>query len=114
MARWTKEDQQQAEQRLREVASPGTTLYTVLRHVSRSGMMRVLDVYVIRNNEPLRITRSVAALLDYPYNRTHDGVTVTGCGMDMGFQVVYEVSRKLYGTNADGSDGGYNLNHRWL
>ena len=35
---------------LRAMLKPGDIIYTTLNHVSRSGMMRVFDVRVMRNN----------------------------------------------------------------
>ena len=120
---------------LRKLLRPGRTVYTVLRHVSRSGMMRSIDLYVIvppRDGYPADIrciTGSVAAVLGYPIDRGNGGLRVCGCGTDMGFHVVYSLGRALWprgfklarnqhGRNGDtsgcDSDGGYALNHRWL
>lgn len=84
-----------AAKELRELLSPGDMIYTKLVHVSRSGMYRVIDCYVIRSNEPRRISWSVAQLTE-GYDRRHEGVKASGCGMDMGFHVVYSLSRTLF------------------
>lgn len=76
--------------------TPGSTVWTTTSHVSRSGMSRVMDVHVIRNNEPLRITWSVADAVDWRYDQRYEGVKVDGCGMDMGFHLVYTLSQVLY------------------
>jgi hypothetical protein len=81
---------------LRETLKPGTTVYTVLRHVSRSGMSRDIDVYAMEDNEPRRITWSVAQATGIRYDRKAEALKVGGCGMDMGFHVVYNLSRALY------------------
>jgi hypothetical protein len=125
----------EALENLRAILKAGDTVYTVLRHVSSSGMSRRIDLYVVRDNEPRYLTGSVARLLDY---RQHNdgGVIVSGCGMDMGFHVVYELSRVLFQgrfqcigehcpsndhSNGDRnhephehSDGGYALRHKWI
>lgn len=117
---------------------PGETVYTILRNVSRSGMTRHLDVYVMRDNAPRRITWAVGKACGYAYSDRWDALTVGGCGMDMGFHVVYGLSRTIYPdghdclgeqcpsndhSNGDRDrtprpmahrDGGYCLNHRWL
>lgn len=115
---------------------PNDVVFTQLNHVSTSGMMRVIKVMVIRNNEPVNINWLVARVLEWTYNAKHGGITVSGCGMDMGFHLVYTLSSTLFPdgftcigkgcpsndhTNGDGnfephnhSDGGYALNQRWL
>ena len=84
----------------------------------------------------------VARACDYRHGK-HGGMVVSGCGMDMGFAVVYALSQKLYGSGypclGQRKDGlsrchssfhqgkhwndfasepvhkdGYALNHKWL
>lgn len=81
---------------LRETLKPGTTVYTILRHVSRSGMSRDIDVYVMEDGEPRRITWTVAKAADLTYSRKAEAIKIGGCGMDMGFAIVYDLSRALY------------------
>lgn len=116
---------------LREVLKPGDTVYTVLRHVSRSGMSRNIDLYYIADNRPVWISAYVGHAIGSPQSRKNwersQGLTVGGCGMDMGFHLVYSLGRVLFrdgfkvngrGRNGDISghdkDGGYALEHRWL
>lgn len=108
---------------LRAILPPGSTVYTVLRHVSRSGMLRAIDVYAIKCVdgviEKYWLTPKVAAVCGYSINKRHDALTVNGCGMDMGFDVVYNLSYALYGRVTDPAlettrDGGYSLKHQWL
>lgn len=87
----------------------GDTVYTILKHVSRSGMRRVLDLYIIRKGEPLRITWSAALALRQPYDRKHEGLVTDACGMDAGFHEVYNLGCVLFGI-----DGNKPLNQRWL
>jgi hypothetical protein len=81
---------------LRKLLKPCDKVYTKLIHVSKSGMMRVMDCYVIRNNEPLRISWSAAKASGFTYNIKYEGVRVDGCGMDEGFNLVYSLSRALF------------------
>jgi hypothetical protein len=74
---------------------PGDTIYTRLVHVSRSGMYRVIDLYVIRDNVPLRLSWSAAVLLE-GYDRRHEGAKASGCGMDMGFHLVHNLGYALF------------------
>lgn len=111
---------------------PGTTVYTLLKHHSVSSMSTYLDLYIIKKNEPLRITWSAAKVLGYTYDRKYDGLKIEGYGMDMGFAVVYDLGRVLFpkgfipakaghnrgrnGTPAEerDPDGGYALTHKWI
>jgi hypothetical protein len=94
--------------RLRELAPPGSTVYTVLRHVNRSGSMRVVSCYVVRNNEPVWLASPwVAEVAGFAADREREGNRITGGGMDMGFVLVYDLSAALYGD-------GYALKQRWL
>lgn len=105
------------EQQAREVMEKANyQVYSILRHVSTSGMSRAIGFYVIIDNEPIMIDHYIKDLLGYNYDKKHDGVKVSGCGMDMGFHVVYSLSMKLF-SNKDGSynhDGAYKLKNRWL
>jgi hypothetical protein len=120
-------EQQEAVRELRNLLKPGDTVFVSLKHVSRSGMSRVIMPFIIRNNEPRYLAWTVAKATGRTYNYNHDGVIVGGCGMDMGFELVYTLSRYLFpdgfqiegrGRNGETSgwdkDGGYALNHRWF
>ncbi|HXK18132.1 MAG TPA: hypothetical protein VNG33_10040 [Polyangiaceae bacterium] len=92
------QEQQDAIKQLREVIKPGETLYTVLRHVSRSGMSRSISVMQVKRNGEIRDwTTLVAKAIGEKIDRTHDGIKIGGAGMDMGFEVVYRLSSTLYG-----------------
>jgi len=124
---------------LRKNIQPGDTLYTVLRHTSKSGMYHVIDVYTMKDNTPLRWSWSVASAINCRYDRKHEGIGVSGCGMDMGFDIVYNLGYALFGKDykcpgkkcgspehhhnqgnkpylkgIKHTDGGYALNHRWM
>src|SRR5208337_4664523 len=75
---------------------PGTTLYTVLRHVSRSGMMRSLSVVQMEKNEPRWITYHVARACDWNEDRKRDALKVPGIGTDVGFEVVNNLGAVLF------------------
>jgi hypothetical protein len=113
-------DQAEALAALRSLRiKPGETIYTIVRHVAPSGMSRVIDCYIMRSNKPYWIGGRVAAALGYRYDRNHQGMRVSGCGMDMCFAVVYNLgatlwpkgTRKPHGTRngEPDSDGGYAL-----
>lgn len=109
-------------EKLRKWFPKGSTVYTILRHVSRSGMQRQISVVALSydgtvyetDKSPvqkiidLHPNYSVSQILGYRLNSNwHDSLTVNGCGVDMGFEIAYNLARALYGD-------GYALSHRWL
>lgn len=126
MAKLTKA--QQAEraksiEQLRALLKPGDTIFTRLDHVSASGMRREITPLLIRGNEPLYLTYLVATAMGDRIGK-HDGIVCDGRGMDMGFNLVYNLGSTLWpnGTpephgrrnGEPDSDGGYALKQRWL
>lgn len=124
-------------EKLRKFLPPGSTVYTVLRHVSRSGMMRHIDAYAFVDGVKLYLSGYIAQAVGY--TRTHEGaIKSQGCGMDMGYEIMYNTARSIYGesfpctgedrcpsndhNNGDRtytkgkphSDGGYALRHEWI
>ena len=92
----TKKEQSEAITSLRETLKPGDTVYTILRHVSRSGMMRHIDLYKMTETGPQYLS-GLAHVAGVGSGRTKDGaLKAGGCGMDMGFALVYELSSILY------------------
>lgn len=132
--------------KLRETLKPGDTLHTVLRHVSRSGMSRIIDVFHIYTDPKTGEVRKdwlsywISKACDMTFNDRRgqpEGIRIGGCGMDIGFEIVYTVGRALWPegfkcpgakcpsndhTNGDRNrkphmhtgDGGYALRHEWL
>jgi hypothetical protein len=88
-------------------------IYTILRHVSANGMSRDISLLYIKGNSVYHLNYSVAqALGDRLVSRNgSDAIRVHGCGMDMGFHLVYSLSSVLY---AGQDRAGYVLSHRWL
>lgn len=129
-------EQQQAADHLRTLFPPGSTVYTVLRHVSRSGMSRSISVLHQDADGISDVSYLVARALGDKLDRERGGVKVGGCGMDMGFSLVYNLSATLHpegfgcvGKGCPSSDhyngdrdytphrhsaGGYALRHRWI
>ena len=99
--KFTKAEQQEAIVALRLTIKPGDTLYTVVRHVSASGMTRSIDVYrlYVENGKAERqwLSRRVAVALGWGYDEQREAVKVGGAGMDMGFHLVYELGHVLFG-----------------
>jgi len=135
-------ERQDAIEELRKVLRPGDTVYTILRHVSRSGMTRGIDVYRMADKQPVWITGYVGKAIGQPqsfkdWNNSY-GLRISGCGMDMGFHVVNTLSYILFpdsfeciGEGCPANDhvngdrdytphmhskgaGAYALKHEWL
>jgi len=89
----------------------GTTLYTVLRRVSRSGMTRIFDLkYINADQEPRNIIveEFMCCAKDHDQESRWGGnYKATGCGMDMGFWLVYELGCLVH-------KDGYYFNHKHL
>jgi hypothetical protein len=111
--KYSKEEVEKARTRLLELLKPGDKVYCILRHVSRSGMLQLISPVVFEKNEPgesgypFHLDNPVAAVLGWPSKGTGEGIRVNGCGMDMGFHLVYSLSWVLF-------KDGYALKHEWI
>ncbi len=120
---------------LRSELPPGTRIFTVLNHVTRSGMTRSIGAHHFTISEmdgqPLShwLSWRIAAVCGFGWDEKREAVKVGGCGMDMGFHLIYTLGRVLYpdgfklashqnGRNGDTSrfdnDGGYAFQQCWL
>jgi len=112
---------------LKELLEKGNRIvYTKCNHVSNSGMFRLISCFVIVNNKPINIDWYIEKITNYKRDKRREGLRVSGCGMDMGFSVVYNLGSCLYphgdgktitGRNGDTepeTDGGYLLKQKWL
>lgn len=135
--KYTKAEIKEAKETLLNWLKPGDTIFTKLNHVSRSGMYRVIDLLVFRDNQLIWLSYNAAKLLE-GFDDRHEGCKASGCGMDMGFHLVYNLGYQLFpdGYTCPGKtcvscdhsnspyperdgqiyhkDGGYAFNHRWL
>lgn len=89
--------------------TPGSTVYTILRHVSQSGMSRDIDLFVMGDKGPIMVTYIAKQLLKLRWGK-REGVRIGGCGMDMGFALVYDLSSKLNKNGFDCSGEGCSSN----
>ena len=106
--RYTKEETAEAIGRLLSELTPGRTIFTKLTHVSRSGMSRSIECYLAQGRDNLTdITWQVARATNARLDNLHGGIIMGGCGMDMGFALVYNLGRTLYpnGVPCTGSRG---------
>lgn len=104
MTRKNDAERQDAIEKLRGWITPGDTVYTVLDSVSRSGMSRTLRVVLLSCEHgravDLHPNWAVGKALGLRHakrnGREQDGLVVGGCGMDMGFHVVYSLAATLW------------------
>jgi hypothetical protein len=115
------EDYDYAKKQLLEYfVKEGDTVYTVLRSVSSSGMSRTMSLKVAREGKILDLTYYASVVLGYKLVEVNGSraLRVGGCGMDMGFHVVYSLSRVLFRDKYEGQpeavDAGYSLSQAWL
>ena len=122
MARTTKAAQAERETELewmRKHLQPGDTLFTILDHVSSSGMSRNIRFVILtcHDGKPVQLHPNYAAekILGYRRAKRGDGVVVGGCGMDMGFHCVYSISRSMFpdGFGVEGNGGIDNDGKPW-
>ena len=113
---------------LRKLLRPGDLIYYLIRHVSKSGMTRYIDLYVVKKGEIRCISYSAAYAIERSLHRQNNSIIVRGCGMDMGFDTIYCLGRVLWpkGGRVNKSqrrladsmsrepDGGYLLRYRQL
>lgn len=92
--------------RLREIFPRGATVSTLVRHVSQSGMTRVISVLANGEQGPEDVSFLVARAVGRRLDK-RGGVVCRGVGMDMGFDLAYSLAGVLYGE-------GYALSHRWV
>lgn len=124
------DDYAESSRYLKKLFKNDRNVYTCIRKVSSSGMTRHIKVFIARKNQIIDITWHVGNVTKDRINRDTWALVVSGCGMDMGFDLIYRLSRILYpkgfklpkdqpwGRNGDTSgydkDGGYRLKQSWI
>lgn len=88
------------------------TIHSIIRQVSQSGMKRAISFYVIIDNKLLMIDGHIHDILGYGFDKKNGGLIVKGCGMDMAFSVVYNLSCALYCPLKYDHDSAYKLRSR--
>ena len=102
------EERKEIEKELKDILAKGNkTVYQIVTKVSNSGMYRHITNFVATGKgKIISIDWEICRIMQ-TFKYEEDGVGVSGCGMDMGFHIVYELSYKLYGD-------GYKLTQKWL
>ena len=86
---------------LKTIIKPGDEVKTILRRCSRSGMSRRISLVIAVGGDVQDITWHAARAMGEKVKQGGQwvqdaGLVVGGCGMDMGFHVVYNLGRCLY------------------
>ena len=100
-------NKEEAIEQLKEAIKEGDTLWTQLHHVTKSGMTRYIGVRLLKDDYPYDYTYLVSKALGRNTSDKYSGIKIEGCGMDMGFHLIYELSHALYGD-------GYAIKQKWL
>ena len=95
-----------------------TIIYTIVHHVSASGMFRHIEMFRLEKNQKIPIRFLTEEFFNYHIDRKTDFYGVSGCGMDMGFALVNSLSYLVSSFRAkqkgkDESDGYY-FTQRWF
>jgi len=94
---------------LKKIFEGNNKVYCVLKYVSQNGMNRHISFFTIKENEHINLNNYILKLLSY--NGSNEYIKVGGCGMDMGFSVVYDLSSKVF---KGVERSGYILTHNWV
>jgi hypothetical protein len=81
---------------LRTILKPGDNVYCILQHVSQSGMSRSITLAVVVEGGIRTINYHAAIVMDRKIDQKNGGIKIGGCGMDMGFALVYDLGRTLF------------------
>lgn len=108
---------------LRGMIKPGQKVFCTLRGASSSGMSRRIGLHIIQGDELRSIDTLAADAIGWKLSGL-GGIVVSGCGMDMGFHLVYTLGCALWpkGTEtphgsrngAPDTSGGYALRSEWI
>lgn len=101
----TKKEREEHIAELRKWLPRGTTVYCIVRRVSASGMSRDISLVYFdgdpngEHSADRHPCYRAAKVLGWRYveRNGHSAIRVQGCGMDMCFHAVYELSLILHG-----------------
>ena len=100
-----------AETKLNQILKRNETIYSVIRHVSQSGMTRHITFFIIKDGQVWHIDNLISDYLDYRTNKRFNALVVGGCGMDMAFSVVNHLQEQMnYSKNTYHSNYNFSSN----
>lgn len=89
-------EKQESIEALKSYLKKGMALHAIIRQVSNSGMSRNISFKVIDKKELIDLSWHISKALEYPFNDKHHAIKISGCGMDMAFHVVHNLSHVLF------------------
>ena len=102
---------------IKKKIKPGQKIYCTLRSVSASGMQRRISLHTIHKGELIPLDHAASVLTGRTLS-DKGGIVCNGCGMDMGFDLVYSLGYSIWphGTRngQPNKDGGYALRYSWI
>lgn len=108
--KYSKKDVEYAKTRLLEYLPKNATIFMYVQSVAKSGMSRWIKPIIFYEYEGEKYHHNIgyyiAKVCGLPLN-TNGAVQIRGCGMDMGFALVYDLAYRLY-------DDPYALKYTWL
>ncbi len=101
---------QEAINELKRLFEKSNQIYTIVRHVSRSGMSREISFLIFIENQPYHLNYLINKVLGLKMvDGGNSALRISGCGMDMGYHVVNNLSCALYCPNGYTHEGAYTL-----
>jgi len=117
MSKYTKQEIAEAREFLLKNVREHDTIFYIVKNVSNSGMYRHIDFYTFKLKDNFRegeapiqkvwLSGAISKVLGYPLKEKTNALGVSGCGMNMGFAVIYNLAEVLFGD-------GYKLNDEGL
>lgn len=103
----TKEQKAEALAYLKRNLNEGDTVFYIVKNVSNSGMYRHIDFYTFKVKDVFEegenrvqkvwLSGAISKVLGYPLKEKTQSLGVSGCGMNMGFAVIYNLAEVLFG-----------------
>ena len=92
---------------LKDIIKQNDEILYKVTHVAKSGMSRHIQFFKIKDNNLLNLTYNICDEFNYTFKDKTRSLYIQGCGMDMGFHVIYNLSRDLF-------KDGYKLKYRMI
>lgn len=86
----------EAKDQLRNLLPKGSKVYTIVRHVSSSGMSRRISAYVVEDGKIRDLDFLLIRAGIGKRRGDKEGLFIQGCGMDMEFALVYDIATTLH------------------
>lgn len=88
-------EKETAKEFLIKLLSKKNTIYSLVRHISKSGMCREIDFFCCENNDLVRITYEISKVLKSKIGKT-GGIRIKGCNTDLTIGLINELSMSLF------------------